>query len=108
RSDAGLVVVAVEHAWLLMRSDHRVEHLGDGTLLGLGERLNLLQLLLQLRRRPALAGGAPGGRADQFFDGGKGVRFTYRGYQYQGQVRLRDWLRDAGDVSARQPRTTWA
>src|SRR5690606_31073886 len=52
-----------------MRGDHGVEDLGDGALLGLGERLNLLQLLLQLRRRPALAGGAPGGRADQFFDG---------------------------------------
>jgi len=33
-----------------MRGEHRVEHLGDGLLLRLGQRLHALELLLQLGR----------------------------------------------------------
>ena len=41
----------------------------DGALLGLGQRFDLFELLLNLRRRPALAGlGALGGGADQVID----------------------------------------
>jgi hypothetical protein len=49
---------------------HRVEHLGDGALLGGGKLADLFELLLDLRRRPAFAAASPGRRADQVFDAG--------------------------------------
>lgn len=54
---------------LLMRRENRVQHARDGAPFGLGWRSDLFELLLLLRRRPTLAGGAPGRRADQLFDG---------------------------------------
>ena len=42
----------------LVGSDHRLQHLGDGLLLGGRQRLDALQLLRDLRLRPALAGAA--------------------------------------------------
>lgn len=49
-------------------SEQRVQHFADGALLGLRQRLQLFELLLQLRCWPALAGAAFGRCADEFFD----------------------------------------
>ncbi|WP_177497895.1 hypothetical protein [Pseudomonas sp. Hp2] len=68
RSDAGLVVFAVVPLTLLRLSQHGIKHLRDGALLGLGQAADLFELLLQLRRRPALARAALGGLPDQFLD----------------------------------------
>lgn len=53
-----------------MGGEHGIDHAHDGALLGEGECLDPFELLLNLRRRPALAGSAPGdgGRPDQFLD----------------------------------------
>jgi hypothetical protein len=45
---------------------HRVEHLGDGALLGGGKLADLFELLLDLRRRPAFAAASPGRRGDRW------------------------------------------
>ena len=50
-----------------MGSDHRLQHLGNGLLLGGRQRLDALQLLRDLRLRPALAGGVCGLHAGEFF-----------------------------------------
>lgn len=42
----------------LARLQHGMGHLRDGALLGFGQRVDLFELLLQLRRRSAFAGAA--------------------------------------------------
>ena len=54
RIAAGLVHFGLRDAALLMRRDHRVQHLRDGTLLGERQRLDQFQLLPDLLLRPAL------------------------------------------------------
>jgi hypothetical protein len=64
---AGLVVCGFGYC-LLMRSQYRVEHLGDGALLGFRQAIDLFELLLQLRRWSAFGGTALGLVTNQFFD----------------------------------------